>query len=458
MAIKTTIIFLFSLLFIHANNIQDINLTSIKEGTQIELITYANQKKEINIIKKNHPAYYTPSSKKFELVLEPQILHSRFGTIYLYDLSRSGSYLNALSYDSMKLEGDLSNVTIGIADEQYYLRDDHLKLENKSFFSLNTLYDSINLSRLKYLVILSPQELNSPIKKIIFSKKILSHSKIKHPMESWSWNPTHITSTKLKSIPLKRVYVQIRKGFESALNEMNESNVSIYGLNGSPEDVLNYSHLLKDIEYLAKLKESYPKIEGFQIDVEPYLLSNYKKQRDTILKKYLHMIKDLKLHTEQYGLKFSVVIPFWFDQLCINHENFGFKVTSLVDEIVLMSYRSDLNEVIHISKPLLKYASYHKKEVRIGIELMKIEDEEHTLYSIIKSSTPCIVNGKLEKECMTLHKEHQYTVKGSDISFYKQTHKLANILAYDVPYSAFKGFVFHHFDLLDTLPYLNTSN
>jgi hypothetical protein len=458
MAIKTTIIFLFSLLFVYADELKDINYSSIKEGTQIELITYANQKKEINIIQKNHPAYYTPRSQKFELVLDPQILHSRFGTIYLYDLSHSGSYLNALSYDNMKLEGDLNNVSIGIADEQYYLKDDHFKLENKSFFSLNTLYDSINLSRLKYLVILSPQELDSPIKKIIFSKKKLTYPQMKHPIESWSWNPTHITSDKLKSTPLKRIYLQIRKGFESALNEMSKSNVSIYGLNGSPEDILNYTHLLKDIDYLGKLKESYPRIEGFQIDVEPYLLLQYKKERNSVLKKYLQMIKELKLHCKQYGLKFSVVIPFWFDQLCINHENFGFKVTSLVDEIVLMSYRSDLNEVIDISKSLLKYASYHKKEVRIGIELMKIEDEEHTLYSIIKSSTPCIVNGKLEKECITLHKEHQYTVKGSDISFYKQTHKLDNILTYNVPYSSFRGFVFHHFDLLNTLPDLNISN
>ena len=126
----------------------------------------------------------------------------------------------------------------------------------------------------------------------------------------------------------------------------------------------------------------------------------------------------------------------------------------VADEIVLMSYRSDLDKVIAISRLLLSYAGYVKKDIRIGIELMKIEDEQHEVFEVTDTNMTCLTPEGFFSECATLKKLNEYTLKGSSISFYQQIHKLKALYEGDIPYTSFKGYVLHYLDILPEVPFI----
>jgi len=457
MAARVAIGFFLAALCLYAATIKDIYVQADSKNREFEVITYANGKQEVSWLKKGKSPYFTPETSPLRLTITPKVLHNtRFGTIYLYDLAQPHSYLNVLPYDTMEIEGNLTHMSLGLADIHYYEKEDHLKLPLQHRFRLKDFFKKIDLCRLKYLVVLSPNSAPPSIEQIVFKKESTKSPFQKHPLETWAWNPEHVTAESLKHIALSRMYLQMKKGFSEALEQVKHTHITLYGLNGSPEDILHYDHLIKDIQTLGELKKKYPFIRGYQIDVEPYLLEQYKKNKNTILRQYLEMLHTLKKHTSRYGLKLSVVIPFWFDHLYINGKNLGFSVIDTADEVVLMSYRSSLDKVVQISRTLLEYASLARKEMRLGIELMKIDDEQHTVYRIIQRDAVCLTSEQLSDSCLILKKIRHYTVRGDSISFYGQTGKLQHITEYPVSAPSFKGFVFHHFDLLSTLPEFST--
>lgn len=56
------------------------------------------------------------------------------------------------------------------------------------------------------------------------------------------------------------------------------------------------------------------KISGFQYDVEPYLLATYKTDQSRVLKNYLNLIEQTNILLGGSDLKFSVVIPYFYDK------------------------------------------------------------------------------------------------------------------------------------------------
>lgn len=96
------------------------------------------------------------------------------------------------------------------------------------------------------------------------------------------------------------------------------------------------------------------KLRGFQYDVEPYLLASYKTDQSSALKNYLSLIDQTITLLGTSNLKFSVVIPDFYDQTAELTETFeyngktSFTYNHLLDilqnrsgsEIIVMSYRN----------------------------------------------------------------------------------------------------------------------
>lgn len=453
MAFRSPLVFI--ILTMNLLSAININALDLKENMHIEEIQYANGNKVISVVEKKSSHTYTPTQNTIVFQEKPMILQSQFGTLYLYDLSKKNAYFNALFYDNLDIEGDLSDVTVGIADKYYYEKEDHIKLFSRKHYQIKNLLHKVDITQLKYIVITSQKPIKSPLLKIVFSRSSHQTSFGTKALSAWAWNPENIHKQNVASLTLNHLYIQMKESFDKALHILEDKNTTVFGLNGSPEDIFHYTHLLKDIQHLSLLKQQFPFITGYQIDVEPYVLKDFKHKKDTFLKQYLKMVQRLKEETQKHALKFSIVIPFWFDNLYIDNKNLGFMLTDIADEITLMSYRSDLNKAVNLSKTLLRYASLTHKNVRIGVELMKIEDEKHTLYKIVDIHSLCLSQNTIKQNCYGIQKLRDYTVKGSDISFYAQTQKLQNIRNHLVPYPSFQGFVFHHFDLLETLPVLD---
>ena len=232
--------------------------------------------------------------------------------------------------------------------------------------------------------------------------------------------------------------------FEKSTIELGSEDINLFGLNGSSTDIYNYTHLKADVEKLGKLKQKYPNIIGYQLDVEPYLIPDFRAHREEIWRKYLDMLREIKQLTKKHGLVFSVVVPFWISQQYIGDINIAHSVAKIADEIVSMSYRSDVNLVKDISADLLAIADKTETDIYLGLELMKIEDEIHTLYRVKDKESSCLSQNSTIESCTTLEKIRKYTLRGDTISFYGQLDRLKQIDSVEIGSENFRGYILHH--------------
>jgi hypothetical protein len=68
------------------------------------------------------------------------------------------------------------------------------------------------------------------------------------------------------------------------------------------------------VNYVKEFNKTQPyKFRGFQYDVEPYLLDEYKTDKETVLKEFLSLVEETRYALDENQLRFSIVIPEFFD-------------------------------------------------------------------------------------------------------------------------------------------------
>jgi hypothetical protein len=425
-----------------------LDISQLPIDSMIEIIK-SNNKETLQIIPSNidaRPIHYTPSNEhNYSIEFKKKRYDSKYGILDIYDLSHNNQYLNAINFTNLQIEGNLNGCRLALSDKQMFQQEDNLIIKNNSNINFNEIYQKIDLSRLKYLILFNKSNQCNINKLVLINNRQEKIDPKNYARSSWVWQPKNIKDEyKLDKFNIKTVYMQMNNNFTAATTRLPHKQ--IYGLNGSPSDIYNYQHLINDIHKLSKIKKSNNNIIGYQVDIEPYLLAEYSSKREEILQKYIDTLNSLKHVCHENGLKFSIVIPFWYSNLYIDNKNLAHIVVDIADEIVLMSYRSDLTKVIDISKDILSMGSFSNKPVKIGIELMKIEDEKHTIYKIV--SKDCLENQAVNPKCKSMIKIKDYTVLGSSISFYNQTYKLKNLDSISIPYNSFNGFTLHFYSKL----------
>lgn len=77
-------------------------------------------------------------------------------------------------------------------------------------------------------------------------------------------------------------------------------------------------HTYKPFTIVGFVKEFNSKnkigFRGFQYDIEPYLLENYETEKDLVLKNFVALVDQTQSFLEDTDIKFSVVIPSFFDK------------------------------------------------------------------------------------------------------------------------------------------------
>jgi hypothetical protein len=331
-------------------------------------------------------------------------------------------------------------------DKRYNQLDDNLKVTLKgNKIDLKDIYSSVDLMRLKYLVIIDKSNLNPKITSITFKRnRTLHRKKSKHTLSAWAWRARDIDITKIKNNHIGRTYLQMNSKFEDVSKKLLSENIELFGLNGSPNDIHDYQHLKDDVIKLAKLKKRYPNIMGYQLDVEPYLLKDFKNSKNILWGKYIKMLQEISELCHHSNLKLSVVVPFWLATKYTDDTNVAQAVANIADEIVSMSYRSDMKLVEIISLDLLNIADKSHTDIYLGVELMKIEDEIHTIYQVERSNSICLTANSTVEQCATLKLIRKFTLRGDSISFYKQLNKLNTLTKSKIDAKYLGGFILHH--------------
>jgi hypothetical protein len=157
---------------------------------------------------------------------------------------------------------------------------------------------------------------------------------------------------------------------------VQEAGIDALALDGYPE-AIHEPHLLADkVRRLLQLVRP-GALSGIQLDIEPYLLPGFLED-DTQLRRYLGAIELVK-DAIQGRAKLSVAIPFWLATPTVGGRPLAFAVMDRADEVAVMSYRTDLDEVQDIAEDILRYGDVTERPVWLAVETTSLPLEQHVV-------------------------------------------------------------------------------
>ncbi len=239
------------------------------------------------------------------------------------------------------------------------------------------------------------------------------------------------------------------------------TDIELFALDGAPDMINHTTPLIAKLERLLGLMGN-QRLPGMQLDIEPYLLDGFPED-ETIFDRYLDTID--RVATALRGrTTLSVVIPFWFSSTVHRQRPLAFSVMDRVDEVAVMSYRTDVDELIAISDDILRYGASKRMSVWLALETTSLLPERHVILK--REHRSALADGVLDPVRRTLtmeppaHRElseqdqtmwfrihHRTTIRPERISFAGRTeqdvHRTITGVFARTHHSSFSGLVIH---------------
>lgn len=253
------------------------------------------------------------------------------------------------------------------------------------------------------------------------------------------------------------------KGYARLLSLVQEAGIDALALDGYPE-AIQEPHLLADkVRRLLQLVRP-GAVAGIQLDIEPYLLPGFLDD-DALLRRYLGTIETIK-DAIQGRAALSMVIPFWLATPTVGGRPLAYAVMDRADEVAVMSYRTDLDEVQDIAEDILRYGNVIEKPVWLAVETTVLPIEQHVV--LRHASRPDRADAFLDREHARLRWKplpeggplsvsgewfrihHRFTVKPERLTFAGRSHaevsKAIKQLLDTTSHPSFAGVIIHDLD------------
>jgi hypothetical protein len=150
------------------------------------------------------------------------------------------------------------------------------------------------------------------------------------------WAKQRGIDTLLFEIPSARLRADSTR---AVLHSADRQDIRVWALSGHPEWAAGTRAAKRWTRAVAKTKG----IVGIVLDVEPYLLEEWKTNRRKAIKRYLRMLQAAKKAAGD--LPVMAAVPFWFD-----HDGYrsregtlAAQVAQRVDALVVMAYRDEVD-------------------------------------------------------------------------------------------------------------------
>lgn len=190
------------------------------------------------------------------------------------------------------------------------------------------------------------------------------------------------------------------------LERAHAANIKVQGLSGDPHFALTPDHE-KALDHMKRVLDynkgasSERRVDGFQWDVEPYGLKEFKTdQHESILEQYLAFVNAsvAMVKTDSADQRFALgfAVPFWFDKEAQSAkwqdktQPTVFQVLDILSQvpdsyIAIMAYRDHAdgsNGSIGVSQTEMDYANAHTPKVGIwiGLETGDVQPASITFY------------------------------------------------------------------------------
>jgi hypothetical protein len=311
-------------------------------------------------------------------------------------LKQNGAVLDILSYDTLRFTGraggkiSLSLVAYDGQEHQDSVLLSHLAGTFDIQLPLSGLGKRLDLRRVTALTI----ETTEPETELRLDSFILERYERKRAKTSrlgfWVWNyhealanPQSIFDI-CRKVGADRLFVQIPSlkdeteiwmAYVRFFQEAKKAGIEAFALDGYPEAIHFSAPLIEKIAKLQKLMSS-TELAGVQLDIEPYLLEEFFAIQ-TGFTKYLATIDKIK-SIMRSPAKLSVALPFWFSEHRVSGRPVSFAVMDRVDEVAVMSYRTDVDEVRAITEDTLRYGDLTEKSVWLALETIPLAPERYT--------------------------------------------------------------------------------
>jgi len=259
-----------------------------------------------------------------------------------------------------------------------------------------------------------------------------------------------------------RILVQIPDGkdpevlwsaYAHLLERAASSGLEAFALDGYPEAIYDPAPLM---EKITRLRLFLPQglMNGVQLDIEPYLLAQFSDPHDYSL--YLRAIEKIKAHLGSYA-RLSIVMPFWFSAKTVHHRPLDFEVMDRVDEVAVMSYRTDVDDLQDIAEHTLRYGDAIGVPIWLAVETRPLPVDRQV--TLVREPRLNIANAYLDRAGRRLvfmapppgHTEgfrvaHEIIVRPERLTFAgKRRHELHAALdtIFEFPHPSLAGVLIH---------------
>lgn len=305
--------------------------------------------------------------------------------------------LDALSYDTLHIRGETSGaLTLALTDIAARRREDNVSIlrVNGAFdihLPLKTVASQLDLRKLMSLVLL-PQESTNTVTLTHLAFKRTDRPR-QHPSQLgfWLWNYRQgiergrSVIEECQRVGCRRLFVQMPNekdsrrlwtGYVQFLRTVKNSGIEAFALDGYPEAINNPAPLIRKLQHLLTLADD-TSIDGVQFDIEPYLLEDFFADESGFVR-YLAAVDQLKA-TLRPGLRLSIVMPFWFSSQKVQEQSVAFALMDRVDEVTIMSYRTDSSELPPLTEDILRYGDLINRPVWLALETRPLPLEHHVV-------------------------------------------------------------------------------
>ena len=253
------------------------------------------------------------------------------------------------------------------------------------------------------------------------------------------------------------------RDYARLLMTVREAGVEAFALDGYPEAIQEPGTLADKIQRLLILM-SPGVLSGVQLDIEPYLVPGF-LQDEAQLGLYVRAIETLK---EAIGgrTRLSMVIPFWLVSPTIDGRPLAYAVMDRADEVAVMTYRTEVEELQEIAEDILRYGDLVGTPVWLAIETTALPVEQHMV--LRRELDPARADAVLDyerrllqwlplpgeavslarREWFRLH--HRFTVRPERLTFYghSRTEVAATVrqILDTTRHQSFMGVIIHDLD------------
>lgn len=312
----------------------------------------------------------------------------------MWSLQTAGKSLDALSFRTLRVRGTTSSpIRLELIDaltgpQEAQAVTERLTGRFSREIPLAPLATRLDLRQLTQVRLLAETDADVVIDELA----LLGPSSDRHPTPSlgfWYWDyrsaiqdpPGMVAACRkqqcrriLLQLPDMRDSEQIWAAYARLFAVARSAHIELFTLDGAPDMIDHAAPLLDKLNRLLALLEGQG-LPGVQLDIEPYLLEGFPED-DTIFERYLDTLD--RVAAALHGrTKLSVVIPFWFASTIHRHRPMAFSVIDRVDEVAVMSYRTNVDEVIAISDDILRYGAMTSVPVWLALETTNLLPERH---------------------------------------------------------------------------------